>query len=131
MIEERARAALRVFDEELAASLHPDFRVGSANNLALERKLVRSQGVGGGDAEPRAISEASNTQRGLSLADVAADGIKPEGTARVDVGDEANAVGGAVGLGGLLAAGKGGHGGACDDGNSGGNLGCCRGECAC
>ena len=52
MVEERARAALRVLDEEPPARLDPDLGVCAGDDLALEGELVRAEGVGRGDAEP-------------------------------------------------------------------------------
>lgn len=93
MVEERAGGALGVPDEELAARLDPDLGVRPADDLALERELVRPEGVGRREPEPRAVGEPPDAQGCLALAHVPADGVEPQRPPRLEMGHEADAVG--------------------------------------
>lgn len=109
MVEERAGAALRVLYEEPSTRLGPYLCMSAADDLALERELIRTKCVGRCDTEAGAVCEAADTQGGFSLANVAADGVESERAAGVEVRDETDAVGGT-----RIRGGGEGRGGVCD-----------------
>ena len=91
MVQKRAGARFGVFDEKLAARLTPDLCMGTADDLAPERKLVGVLRVEGGDTCARAISESTDPQRVIALTDVARDRVELKGSVGVEMGDESDA----------------------------------------
>ena len=99
MVEERARRGLGVPDVKFTTGFTPNLRVGTANNLAFESKFIGVLSVERCDAHARAISEPTNTECWVTLADIAAYWIKVQRTRRVKVRDEPDAMCASVGVG--------------------------------
>lgn len=92
MIQKRARARLGVLNEEPTPRLRPDLRVRTRYDLGLERELVGAERVGGSEAKPSTVCESSDAKRRIALAHVSADRVETKGAARVEVGDETDAM---------------------------------------
>lgn len=115
MVQERARAALRVLNEETAAGLDPYLGVCPADDFALEGEFVGARRISSGDTHTGPVCEPSNAQRCVALADVATNGVEPQRAAGVEMWHETDAVRGACGLIVVWCA---------DGGTGGGRLSC-------
>lgn len=113
VVQERAAGRFCVFDKETTAALDPDLSMGPRYDLALEREAVGAHGVDGGETEARAVGEAADAQGRGTSDEIAGDGLKAEGAPGVDVGDEADAMGGGAADGIVVGGGGGGRGGRC------------------
>jgi hypothetical protein len=111
VVQEGAGAALGVLDIE-TGGFDPYFCMGAGDDLGLERELVGTERVDGGEAETGSVGETTDAEGGIALAEFTRDGFEAERATRVELGDEADAVGG-------------GGGGWCGDGEAGWDDGAC------
>ncbi len=68
--------------------------MGARDDFRPEGEFVGVEGIDGGETEAGTIGEATDAEGWVVFAEIATDGIEAEGTAGVEVWDEADAVGG-------------------------------------
>ena len=83
MVQKSPGTALGVFHVKLATEVNPDLRVGTRDDFGSKSEFVGAESVDGCEAKARAVGKSTNTQCGVTLAEIARDGIESKGTSGI------------------------------------------------